>query len=155
MDLWVKTSTFYATESDPQYRSLKSSRISTGLVDIPMFSGRAVIFPVSGIATRRLSYSTSLNNDTSLSSTTHPLYAVRDYGDRNSVSVSYMHFINHLTQKIVVSHLQIKNITKSEYQLMVLTSWHRQQIRIFGNPSQSTSLKSGKLYPSHLKLKRH
>jgi hypothetical protein len=40
-----------------------------------MFSGRAVI--MSGIATRRHSYSASLNNDTSLSSEiTHALYAV-------------------------------------------------------------------------------
>ena len=52
-----------------------------------MFSGRAVING-SGIATRRHSYSASLNNDTSLSSTTKALYAVEEDGDRISVTES-------------------------------------------------------------------
>ena len=78
------TSTLDVTDSDPQSLSSESSRINTGSVGTLRFSGRAVII-MSGIATRRHSYSASLNNDTSLSLTTRALYAVGETMDRNSV----------------------------------------------------------------------
>ena len=84
MGSWGLTSTLDVTESDPQSLSSESSRINTGSVGTPRFSGRAVMV-LRGIATRRHSYSASLNNDTSLSSTTDGLYAVTDTRDQNSV----------------------------------------------------------------------
>ncbi len=83
-----------------------------------MFSGRAVMI-MSTIVTRRHFYSASLNNDTSLSSTTQTLYTVGDTRDRGSVTVSYVHYMNHLTQKVVVGHGQVSMPTISVSQLKV------------------------------------
>jgi hypothetical protein len=119
MDSCVLTSTLDVTESHPQSRSSRSRRTSTGSAATPLFSGRAVI-KVSGIATRRHSYSASLNNDTSLSSEiTHALYIVGENTDRTSVTESYLHYRNHLTQKMVVGQGQVRVSTKSVSQLKV------------------------------------
>jgi hypothetical protein len=87
MGSWMLTSTLDVTESDPQSLSSESSRINTGSVGTLRFSGRAVMIG-SGIATRRHSYSASLNNDTSLSSITQTLYTVGETGDSGSVTES-------------------------------------------------------------------
>ena len=149
MDSRLLTSTLNVTESHPQSRSSRSRRTSTGSVDTPLFSGRAVMKKISIIATRRHSYSASLNNDTSLSSSTQTLYAVGETGDRNSVSVSYLHFMNHLTKKMVVGQGQVSMSTISVSQLKVWTSSHRQWLAdMIMFASQSMSSKSGKLHPS-------
>ena len=85
MDSCMLISILDVTESDPQSRFSKLSRINIGSADIPLFSGRAVII-MSCKATRTHSYSASLYQDTSLSSTTQPLYAVRETSDRTSVA---------------------------------------------------------------------
>ena len=146
MDSCMLISILDVMESDPQSHFSKWRRINIGSAVIPMFSGRAVIL-VSGVATRRHSYSASLNNDTSLSSATHTLYTVGETGDRSSVTGSYLHSMNHLTEKMVASQRQVRLFIISASQLKVWTSSHRQWMTCLV-ASQSMSSKSGKLHPS-------